>query len=71
MMNYIEQAISEILTLLYNSSNSLSAEQQSYLIGIVIGLDYDHVPELFMVQNTLKGWKQGISFCKEKLMKSV
>ena len=70
-MGYIHQAISEILTLLYNSSNTLSPEQQSYLINIVIGLDYDHVPELFMVQNALQGWKQGISFCTEKLMRCV
>ena len=71
MMGYIHQAISEILTLLYNSSNTLSPEQQSYLINIVIGLDYDHVPELFMVQNALQAWKQGISFCTEKLMRCV
>lgn len=69
MMEYIHKAIDELLSLLYNSSSVLTAEQQAHYISVVIGLDYPHVPELFMLQNSLQTWKSAIVFCKEKMTK--
>ena len=69
MMSYIQKAIDELLSLLFNSSSVLTTEQQSHYIGIVIGLDYPHVPELFMVQNSLQTWKNTIVYFKERLLK--
>ena len=69
MSTYIQKAIDDILSSLYNNNNTISAEQQVHLISIVIGLDYEHVPELFMMQNALHVWLTGITFCKEKLDK--
>lgn len=69
MSGFIQKAIDEILSLLYNNNNSITAEQQAHLISIVIGLDYEHVPELFMIQNALQVWTNGITFCKERLHK--
>ncbi|KAK8821090.1 hypothetical protein WA538_005721 [Blastocystis sp. DL] len=67
MMEYIEKAINELLALLYNSNSGLSPEQQTHYIQLVIALDYPHVPELFMLQNTLQTWKTAVQFKKERL----
>lgn len=69
IMEYVQKATDEILSILYNSGDSLSPEKQSYYIGIVIGLGYSHVPELFMLQNSLQGYKNAISGCRERLRK--
>jgi len=69
MMSYIQKAIDELLSLLYNSSSVLTSEQQTHFIHVVIGLDYPHVPELFMIQNNLQTWKNSIIFYKEQLLK--
>lgn len=69
MMEYIEKAINELLALLYNSNSGLSPEQQTHYIQLVIALDYPHVPELFMLQNTLQTWKTAVQFKKERLRK--
>ena len=68
-MEYIEKAINELLALLYNSNSGLSPEQQTHYIQLVIALDYPHVPELFMLQNTLQTWKTAVQFKKERLRK--
>lgn len=68
-MEYIQKAIDELLSLLYNSTSVLTSEQQAHYINVVIGLDYPHVPELFMLQNSLQTWKNSITFYKEKLLK--
>ncbi|KNB43177.1 hypothetical protein JH06_3715 [Blastocystis sp. subtype 4] len=68
MMSYIQKAIDELLSLLYNSSSVLTSEQQTHFINVVIGLDYPHVPELFMIQNSLQTWKNSIIFYKEQLL---
>lgn len=69
MMEYIQKAIDELLALLYNSSSALTAEQQAHYIAVVIGLDYPHVPELFMLQNALQTWRNSITYSHEKLLK--
>ncbi|CBK21981.2 uncharacterized protein [Blastocystis hominis] len=69
IMEYVQKAIDEILSILYNSGDSLSPEKQSSYINIVIGLGYSHVPELFMLQNSLQGYKNAISGCRERLRK--
>lgn len=69
MSGFIQKAIDEILSLLYNNNNSITAEQQAHLISVVIGLDYDHVPELFMIENALQVWTNGITLCRERLEK--
>ena len=69
MMSYIQKAIDELLSLLYNSSSVLTSEQQTHFINVVIGLDYPHVPDLFMIQNSLQTWKNSIIFYKEQLLK--
>lgn len=69
MSGLIQKAIDAILSLLYNNNNTITAEQQAHLISIVIGLDYEHVPELFMIQNAQQVWMNGITFCKERFEK--
>ena len=69
IMEYVQKATDEILSILYNSGDSLSPEKQAYYIGIVIGLGYRNVPELFMLQNSLQAYKNAISGCRERLRK--
>lgn len=69
MMEYIQKAIDELLSILYSSSSDLSSEQQAHYISIVIGLDYDHVPELFLVQNLLQTWRSVLTGCRDRLLR--